>query len=207
VDEAAREKLEGHVRDLCSKGDVAGAATAVVQGYGPELFGFLAATHRDPVDAGDAFSETTEAVWRGLASFGWESSVRTWAYAIARNVSRTRRRNAARRGRHVVNGGDALFEGVVQKVRTETSAFLRTATKTRLQALREALPEEDQALLVLRVNRSLPWNDLARILAESEGAEPLDEAGLVREAARLRKRFQLVKDKLRELAAREGLTG
>jgi RNA polymerase sigma-70 factor (ECF subfamily) len=206
VDETAREKLEARVRELCANADFAGAATAVVQAYGAELFGFLAATHRDAVDAADAFSETSEGIWRGLPTFGWESSVRTWAYAIARNVSRTRRRNAARRGRHVMNGGDELFEGVVQKVRTETSAFLRTETKTRLQALRDSLPEEDQTLLVLRVNRSLSWNDLARILTETEGQAPLDDTTLVREAARLRKRFQLVKDRLRELAKREGLT-
>jgi hypothetical protein len=37
VDDADRERLEIRVRDLCVRGDHAGAATAIVQGYGPEF--------------------------------------------------------------------------------------------------------------------------------------------------------------------------
>ncbi len=200
------------MRALCDRGDHAAAATAILRGYGPELLGFLAAVHRDETAASDAFAELSEAVWRSLPRFAWESSVRTWAYAIARNVSRTGRRNAARRNRKVVSPGDSFFEQAAEKVRTETLAYLRTERKTRLQALRDALPEEDRMLLVLRVDRGFAWNELARILAEGEGeggegddAPTLDDAAVVREAARLRKRFQLVKDRLRELARKEGL--
>ena len=207
VDEGDRERLEKRVRDLCDRNDHAGAATAVVQGYGPELFGFLMAVHRSSTDANDTFSEVAEAVWRGLPTFAWESTVRTWAYATARNVTRFRQRSAGRHGRRVVNATDSFFQGVVHKVRTETTPFLKTATKSRLEALRDALPEEDRELLVLRIDRNLAWNELARIVGQDgENATPLDEAGVVREAARLRKRFQLVKDRLRELAQREGLT-
>ncbi len=66
-------------------------------------------------------------------------------------------------------------------------------------------------LLVLRVDKKLAWNDLARVLAESEGAgadrasAPLSDAAVAKEAARLRKQFQLVKDRLRVLAKKEGL--
>jgi RNA polymerase sigma-70 factor (ECF subfamily) len=206
VDDADRQRFEEEVRALCARGDHAAAATAIVRDYGPEILGFLMATHRDPVEANDTFAEVAEAVWRALPRFAWESSVRTWAYAIARNVSRLRKRNAARRGRRVLNASDTFFQGVVHKVRTETTPFLRTEKKTRLQALRDALPEEDRMLLVLRVDRGLPWNDVARIVTHDEEAAPSDEAALVQEAARLRKRFQLVKDRLRELAKREGLT-
>jgi RNA polymerase sigma-70 factor (ECF subfamily) len=90
-------------------------------------------------------------------------------------------------------------------VRTETLAFLRTETRTRLHSLRDSLPEEQRMLLVLRVDRQLAWNELARVLAETEGDAPLDDAALAKEAARLRKQFQLVKDRLRALAKKEGL--
>jgi RNA polymerase sigma-70 factor (ECF subfamily) len=205
VDDAERARFEEQVRELCARGDQSGAATAVLRTYGPEILGFLTAIHRDAVEAEDAFSDLAEGVWRGLPSFAWESSVRTWAYAIARNASLRRRRDAGRRGRRVANESDSFFQGVVAKVRTETTAFLRTEKRTRLQALRDALPEEDRALLVLRVDRSLPWNDVARIVCEDADLEPRDAAALAQEAARLRKRFQLVKDRLRELARREGL--
>jgi RNA polymerase sigma-70 factor (ECF subfamily) len=209
VDDADRARLEQQVRELCARGDHGSAATVVVREYGPEILGFLMALHHDAIEANEAFAEVAEAVWRGLPEFAWQSSVRTWSYAIARNVSRVLRRNAGRRGRRVMNATDGFFQDVVARVRTETTPFLRTEKKTRLQALRDALPEEDRMLLVLRVDRGLPWNDVARIVAPCEDAEDAtaaNEETVTQEAARLRKRFQLVKDRLRDLAKREGLT-
>jgi RNA polymerase sigma-70 factor (ECF subfamily) len=60
------------------------------------------------------------------------------------------------------------------------------------------LSPEDRELLVLRVDRGLAWNDLARVLSEEDGE--LDGPAITREAARLRKRFQVLKDRLREMA-------
>jgi RNA polymerase sigma-70 factor (ECF subfamily) len=206
VDDAGRARFEEHVRGLCARGEHSAAATAIVRDYGPEILGFLMAVHRDPVEANDAFAEVAEGVWRGLSSFAWESSVRTWVYAIARNSARHRQRDAARRKRRASNQTDSFFQGIVDKVRTETTPFLRTEKKTRLQALRDALPEEDRMLLVLRVDRGLAWNDVARVVSQDEAGAALDAVTLGQEGARLRKRFQLVKDRLRELAKREGLT-
>jgi len=198
MDDAARAKLEREVRDACERGDARAAATAALHGYGPEVFGFLLAVHRSEQDASDVFAEVAEAIWRSLPSFAWESTLRTWAYAIARNVSRSFRRDAARRNRRGTRVDTSALDDVAQAVRTETLAFLRTAKRSRLEALRDALDHEDRMLLVLRVDRGLAWNDLARVL----GAE---DADIAREAARLRKRFQIVKEEIRERARREGL--
>ena len=205
MDEATRAKLESDVRALCDARDWDAACPAILRGYGPEVFGFLVAVHHDEAAANDAFSDLAEAIWRSLPSFAWQSTVRTWTYAIARNVSRTRKRDAARLDRRAPRAGDSALDGVAAKVRTETLAILRTETKTRLQALRDALPQADRMLLVLRIDRGLSWNDLAHVLREGEDEAELDDAALAREAARLRKRFQLVKDKLREMAKKEGL--
>jgi RNA polymerase sigma-70 factor (ECF subfamily) len=204
VDRQDRDRLERQVRSLCERGDPSAAATLAIRGYGPELLGFLVAVHRGEPEATECFSEVCEILWRGLPGFAWESSLRTWAYAVARNVSRTRRRDAARRDRRAA-GGDSMLEGVAQAVRTETLSYLRTEKRSRLVALRDRLPEEDRMLLVLRVDRKLEWNELARVLGSKAGAGGPDSATLAREAARLRKRFQLVKDRLRELARREKL--
>jgi RNA polymerase sigma-70 factor (ECF subfamily) len=203
--EGDRQRLEADVRALCERGEYAAAATATLRGYGPELLGFLVAVHRSELDAGDGFSELSEVLWRKLPTFAWESTLRTWAYGIARNVSRTLRRNAKRRARREVGPGESALEAVANAVRTGTLTYLRTEKRTRLQALRDLLPEEDRMLLVLRVDRNLEWSDLARILGERESDAPLDDASLAREAARLRKRFQLVKERLRELARRDKL--
>ena len=205
MDETARAELENDVRALCGRGDYAGAATRALKGYGPEIFGFLVTMTPSEADASDVFAETSEALWRSLPAFAWECSLRTWAYAIARNIMRMRSRNAARKRRRGIAVGDSALQEVAEVVRTETLAFLRTEKRTRLQALRDALPEEDRILLVLRVDRKLAWNDLARVLAETESDAPLAEAAVARGAARLRKQFQLVKDRLRDLAKKDGL--
>jgi RNA polymerase sigma-70 factor (ECF subfamily) len=207
VDGEGRERLEREVRALCDAGDHTAAATRALRGYGPEVLGFLHAVLSSEGDASDAFAELSEIVWRKLPDFAWESMLRTWVYGIAHNVVRTLRRDAARRRKREANVGESALENVAQAVRTETLAHLRTEKRTRLQSLRDALPEEDRMLLVLRVDRKLEWNELARVLAEGESEGPLDAAALTREAARLRKRFQLLKDRLREIAKREGLLG
>jgi RNA polymerase sigma-70 factor (ECF subfamily) len=78
--------------------------------------------------------------------------------------------------------------------------------KNRIAELRDSLEEEDRALLLLRVDRGLSWTDLVHVLHEGSEA-PLEGEAIKREAARLRKRFQIVKDRLREMARKEGLLG
>jgi RNA polymerase sigma-70 factor (ECF subfamily) len=89
---------------------------------------------------------------------------------------------------------------VAAQVRTETLDYLKSETKDRFAALRQRLSSEEQGLLVLRINERMSWEEIARVQLE----EPT-EATVKREAARLRKRFQLVRDKLRKLAKAEGL--
>jgi RNA polymerase sigma-70 factor (ECF subfamily) len=199
-------ELEREIRRRMELGDLAGAATVAVRGYGPELFGFLMAFHRDETSAAEAFSEAIERLWRGMATFGWQSSFRTWAYAVTRNAALTYQRDARRRGKRLreLPEGSAL-SALAAEVRSSTLTHLKTETQTRAVALRQTLPREDQELLVLRIDKGMAWNDLAHILHEGEA--PLDETALRREAARLRKRFQLAKERLLALARKEGLVG
>ncbi|HEY2510899.1 MAG TPA: sigma-70 family RNA polymerase sigma factor [Polyangiaceae bacterium] len=204
MDEAAREALEREVRGLCAQAKHDQAATVALRGYGPEVLGFLMAASGDEAAASELFSDASEALWRSLPTFAWKCSLRTWTYAIARNLLRHRARDAMRAKKRE-GGGDSVVDQVAQAVRTETLAFLRTERKTRLQELRDALPEEERMLLVLRVDRQLAWKDLARVLGEGQGGVQMSDEEAAKEAARLRKQFQLVKDRLRELAKKEGL--
>jgi RNA polymerase sigma-70 factor (ECF subfamily) len=79
---------------------------------------------------------------------------------------------------------------------------LRTEVKDAVSAIRRSLPEEDQTLLILRVDRRMAWNDIALVVAGPDAETDV----VKRECARLRKRFQLVKDELRERVRKAGLT-
>ena len=197
----APANVEANVRRLCGIRAYDLATTAALRAHGHEVLRFLCALHKSESDASDVFSVFAEDLWRSLEGFAWECSLRTWAYTLARRASfRTMRR---KRRRAAVGSASAISQ-LVQEVRTETLTYLRTETKTRIRALRDSLPEQDRALLMLRVDRGLSWDELAHVLSE-EIEQGADDAALKREAARLRKRFQLVKEKLKTLAKRDGL--
>jgi RNA polymerase sigma-70 factor (ECF subfamily) len=197
--------LERAVKDRLARGDVDGAVELAMRGYGPEVFSFLVALHRDEDDACEVFSRFAEGLWRGIGTFAWESSLRTWAYAIARKASLKHRRDARRRAaRFALLPDGSTISRMEQLVRTETLQHLRSEVRTRIMELRDSLDPEERELLMLRIDRELSWNELALVMQE-EGEAPLEGEALKRVAARLRKRFQGVKEKLRELARREGL--
>jgi RNA polymerase sigma-70 factor (ECF subfamily) len=143
-------------------------------------------------------------MWRGLPSFNWRSSFRTWAYAVAHKASLRFRRDARRRAARLRPLPTSSLSALVDEVRSTTRSFLRTERKNQFAELRASLPPEDQALLMLRVDRQLSFQDLARVLHESDDV-PLEGKALEREAARLRKRFQLVKERLYEMGKQAGL--
>lgn len=199
-----REALEQKIRVLCDAGDKKRAATLLLEGYGREIFGFLVARLRDRDAASDVFSQFTEDLWRGLDGFRWQCSARVWSYTLARHAaSRYIDDVRRRRGRDVPLSRAGPLSEIAEKIRTGTRAGAKTESRSRIAQLRESLPVDDQTLLILRVNRKLGWKEIAQIMLR-DGEAP-DDAELDREAVRLRKRYQLAKDKLRQMAVEQGL--
>jgi RNA polymerase sigma-70 factor (ECF subfamily) len=178
------------------------AVTLILEGYGPEIMRFLFALHRDEVATQEVFSSFAEAVWTAWRTFQRRSSVRTWVYGVARRTSLRYRRDARRRLARFPIAHSSIGE-VEARVRSETLSFLRTDRRRRLDALRDALSPDERMLLILRVDRGLSWEELAKVM--SARAETPTGETLRRATARLRKRFQALKERLREAAKREGL--
>lgn len=199
-----KERLEREIRSHIAGRNLTGAATLVIRGYGPEIFGFLSARLRDESAAREAFAMFSEDLWRGLPNFAERSTVRVWAYALARHAAiRLQSSPHRKRERNVPLSAREALTKVADRVRTETAPFLRTEFKTRVAALRARLSEEDRTLLVLRVDRALGWEDVARVFLGPD--ESFSTRAVAAEAVRLRKRFQLVKAKIRKMAEDEGL--
>lgn len=145
-----------------------------------------------------------ERLWRGIARFEWRCSMRTWIYILARHAAVDQRDAQRRRARGAVPLSQAEdMSEVLQRVRTATQSFLRTEKRDAVRRLRDELAPEDRALLILRVDRGLPWRDVARVFAGAESAD--DSHAIDQEAARLRKRFQLLKEQLKARAATKGI--
>jgi RNA polymerase sigma-70 factor, ECF subfamily len=201
--EQAEDITEAEVRRACDQADYARAATLIIERHGPDVLGFLAARLESRARGAEAFSMFAEDLWLGLPGFRWECPVRGWAYALARNAAHRYLWDEGKLRKRTVCLDTSEWMQQAVRVQTRTEPYLQTPIKDRVRALRSRLAPEDQSLLLLRVGRKLPWRELA--VAFSNPVEPLSEAELDRESARLRKRFSLATARLRELARAEGL--
>jgi RNA polymerase sigma-70 factor (ECF subfamily) len=198
-DEVATDEQE--LRAAWDVSDFHAVARLALERYGPEILGILVAHLRSTSDAGEVFSLFAEDLWRGLPGFQWRCTLRAWAHRIARNAAvRWATAGDRRPERNVPIESSSVFE-LADQVRSSTLVYLRTDVKSEVRRLREELPEIDQMLLILRIDKAMEWPEIAAALAD----EDLAGDDLKRESARLRKRFQLATDKLRALARERGL--
>lgn len=189
---------EAPALELLAAGDMRGATAWVLRSYGAEVCGYVLSLLKNPDDAADAFASAAEQVFLNIAKFRGEASIRTWFYRIARHAAFADRRRSRRdRDTPVSELSDALQVAV----RTATLEYQKSEVKDAVAELRARLAPEDRELLVLRVDRDLSWNDVALVLL----GERADEAELKREAARARKRFERIKEELRDAAQQAGL--
>ncbi len=203
---ASVSDFESQAHAVHAAGELEAAAAMTLERYGPEVLGFLGACLRETTDAEEVFSIFCEDFWRGLPGFQWRSSMRTWVYALARHAARRHIRNPERRrDRNVPLTQSPEIHRVAEKIRTKTAVFLQTGPRESVRRLREQLNQSEQELLILRIDRGLSWRELAVIMTE-EGAR-IDDEDLNRDAQKLRKRFERVKAKLKNLARQAGLIG
>jgi len=190
--------LDRRLRALADGGDHAAAVALAVDELGDEVYGFVASRSRDDDEAADVFAQACADLVRSMPSFRFGCSMRTWFYRIARSASARHRRSPA--NQHDRRVALSQVSEVIDQVRTRTELHLRSEVKDGVRRLRERLDPEEQQLLLLRVDRDLGWNEIAQIVDVVD-----DPAEITRAAARLRQRFQKLKERLRDLAVAEGL--
>jgi RNA polymerase sigma-70 factor (ECF subfamily) len=200
----SRDDVEAAVRAALGRGDVKAAISLALSAYGPEILGYLLAVLRDEQRAEEVYSDFAEDVVRGMPAFRLESSARTWMYTLARHAcSRDLARERRRRTVALSSAPEAL--DLAAPARTPTPPHARTAAREGIERIRKSLRPDDQTLLILRVDRAMPWLDIARVLAGPGTA--LDEGDLLARSAKLRKRFERLKERLRAMAHEERILG
>ncbi len=189
--EMARLRRAGRLKDV---------ASLAIESYGSEVLSFLQTMLRDHEDSNDAFAQACEDLWKGLPRFEGRASIKTWFYTLARHAASRLRRSSRRRR---LAAPLSEIPELAEQVRSHTRPHLKTEVKRGFAAIRDSLDDDDRMLLVLRVDRAMSWSDVARVMA---GEDEFDSsATIARAAARLRKRFQTVKETIRERAAAIGL--
>jgi len=196
------ELTEAAIRGAFEAQDLPRAANEILALYGRDVLGFLVARLRNRDDGQEAYAMFSEDLWRGLRGFEFRGSARAWTYTLARNAA-TRYALAKERrpARNLPLSEQCAAVERAAASRSATQAHLRTEVKQRMRALRDRLTSDEQTLLMLHVDRGLTFPELAEVL---HGA-PLDKTLLDRETPRIRKQFERIKRKLRQLAIEEGI--
>jgi RNA polymerase sigma-70 factor (ECF subfamily) len=184
--------IEERVTALLAAGDHRGAATETIRGYGPRVLGYLHRLLRSDTDAADAFSLFAEQVWRGIPGFQGRSSVKTWAFKAAWSAAMRIREDGWRRLGERLASADA--SKLADEVRTQTVVRVERQ-RQELELLRGELSDEDQTLLVLRLDQELSWDEVAQVLSQ---------AGAPVEPATARKRYERIKARLAVLVRERG---
>ncbi|HET7698891.1 MAG TPA: sigma-70 family RNA polymerase sigma factor [Vicinamibacterales bacterium] len=121
-------------------------------------------------DASDLAQDVFVRAYRSLRTFKGQSSLGTWLYRIAVNVSLNK--VSARPPR--VIPVDALVTGddprTVSREESPSDAVLRGERAVQVRAAIARLPKKQRATLILRVYHDLPHEQIAGILGSSVGA-------------------------------------
>ena len=116
-------------------------------------------------DAADLAQDVFLRAYRGLRSFRGESTLATWLYRIAVNLSLNR--VAARPP--LTQSLDGIAH-LADRPRDPAAALIREETAARVRAAVARLPGRQRATLILRVYHDLSHQEIAAVLGTSAGA-------------------------------------
>jgi len=187
--------VDAQLRVLIDAGEIDRATADALRTFGPELIGWLSSILPSEADAHEAFSWMSEELWKSLRRWDGRCSMRTWCYMLARHATVRIRGQPRRQHELLVSQVPSIAHAVTHV--WNTSRANAAQVQDVYGEIRRMLDDEDQTLLVLRVDRNLAWRDIAIVLL-GEGAA---DAEVTKKAATLRKQFERVKERLRTLAS------
>ena len=115
-------------------------------------------------DASDLTQDVFVRAYRGLHRFNGRSSLSTWLYRIAVNVSLNKVTARA------IAFAPIATDGLTSALESPIDTVLREERAERVRAAIARLPRKQRATLILRVYHELPHDQIAAILGSSVGA-------------------------------------
>ncbi len=142
--------------------------------YHQPIYSLLARTVRNNADAADLTQEVFVKVFRGIAGFHGESSLRTWIYRIALREASNQRRWWTRHQQQEIpieqpvaedgNGRPALLKDMlVDPAESPYDHALREELRTRVERALRQVPEPFRTTLILRDIEGFVYEEVAAI--------------------------------------------
>ena len=162
-------------------GDEAAYET-LIQRFEQPIYNIISRLLDNPADAADVVQEVFLKVFRNVASFRGDSSLKTWIYRIAVNEARNQRRWFSRHRRQEVNldaeeSGDMYLGGYQKSYqswlpdpgRSPYELTLDRETQVLIEAALAQVNPKFRAALVLREIEGLSYDEIGEILEISLG--------------------------------------
>ncbi len=185
----------------CREGDM-DAFEQLMSAYQQRIYNVAYRMMGNPHDASDLTQETMIRIYRFIGSFRGESAFSTWVYHITLNGCREALR---RLSRHPVvsldeplqmDDGELLRE-LPDKAPLPEEHYLNQELSELLQTLIAELPPEYRAVLILRENEGLRYEEIAAETGISIGTV---KSRLNRARARLREKLYLYQEQYPEIS-------
>jgi RNA polymerase sigma-70 factor (ECF subfamily) len=142
------------------------AFTQLVSNYQERLYWHIRRMVVAHHDTDDILQEVFIKAWRHLDNFRGESSLFTWLYRIATNVTLSYLEAAKRKAHSSFDAHSTYFE---HKLVAE-KGYDSNKIEWKLQKAIQSLPEKQKVVFNLRYYDELPYHEMAAILETSEGA-------------------------------------
>jgi len=173
------------------------AYTWLITQYHQAIYSLVYRILDDPTDAPDVTQEIFIKVYRGMAKFNGESSLKTWMYRIAIHEASNRRRwffrhkvqelsiEPVSEEREVRSA--SLRESLVDAGESPYETVARGQVRARVEQVLQELPEHYRTAVVLRDIEGLSYEEIAEMTETSLGTV---KSRLVRGREALRKRLE-----------------
>lgn len=133
--------------------------------YSPELNSFILRIISNVEDAQDILQDTFVRVWEKSHQFKGDSSVKTWIFRIAINLSYSNLKRRKRWSFSIIDEVKALVSGSNPEAETEYNFHSALLEKSL-----EVLTPRQQAVVMARIYEDLPFSQISRALGCSENA-------------------------------------
>jgi len=150
------------------------AFALLIAQYSQPIYSLIARSLRDPADAGDVTQEVFVKVFRNIAGFHGEASLRTWIYRIALHEASNQRRwwNRHKRQELTIDAplendeGESfcLADALASSEASPYDCAARAQVRERVAAALSQLPEAYREVVVLREIEGFGYEEIAEIL-------------------------------------------
>lgn len=157
---------DGHITDLCSKGEYELAFNGIVDTYSERMYWHVRRFLCSHEDTDDLLQDIFIKIWSALPSFRGDSQLYTWLYRIATNMAlnqlrKIRRENAV----SIENVGEIMASRI-----DEDPYFNGNTLQRELHKAIQRLPEKQRLVFNMRYFDDMKYEDISEITGTSVGA-------------------------------------